>query len=66
MRLWREYGSPVDAPGRRVFPAIAGAIRFPEIDEGTHEANFSSTVRIHLKLTTVHCGYHNNERQEVD
>lgn len=49
MRLWREYGSPVDASGRRVFPAIAGAIRFPEIDEGAHEANFSAIVRIHLK-----------------
>lgn len=49
IRLWLEYGSPVDASGRRVFPAIAGAIRFPEIDEGAHEANFSSIVRIHLK-----------------
>ena len=49
MRLWQEYGSPVDASGRHVFPAIAGAIRFPEIDEGAHEANFSGIVRIHLK-----------------
>jgi hypothetical protein len=49
MRLWREYGSPVDASGRRVFPAVAGAMRFPEIDEGAHEANFSSVVRIYLK-----------------
>ena len=48
-RLWGEYGSPVDGSGRRVFPAIAGAIRFPEIDEGAHEANFSNIVRIHLK-----------------
>ena len=49
MRLWREYGSPVDASGRHVFPAIAGAIRFPEIDEGAHEVNFANIVRIHLK-----------------
>ena len=49
MRLWREYGSPTDQAGRRLFPAIAGAIRFPEIDEGAHEANFSSIVHIYLK-----------------
>ncbi|MSP77995.1 MAG: hypothetical protein EXR67_00275 [Dehalococcoidia bacterium] len=49
MRLWNEYGSPVDEAGRQVFPAIAGAIRFPETDEGAHEGNFSSIVRIHLK-----------------
>jgi hypothetical protein len=49
MRLWQEYGSPVDASGRRVYPAVAGAIRFPEIDEGAHEAIFSAIVRIHLK-----------------
>jgi acyl-[acyl-carrier-protein] desaturase len=49
MRLWREYGSLTDQAGRRLFPAIAGAIRFPEIDEGAHEANFSNIVRIYLK-----------------
>ena len=49
MRLWREYGSPTDQTGRRLFPAIAGAIRFPEIDEGAHEANFSKIVHIYLK-----------------
>jgi hypothetical protein len=49
MRLWREYGNPKDQDGRSLFPAIAGAIRFPEIDEGAHEANFSSIVRIYLK-----------------
>ena len=49
MRLWREYGSPTDKAGRHLFPAIAGAIRFPEIDEGAHEANFSRIVYIHLK-----------------
>ena len=49
MRLWREYGSLTDQTGHRLFPAIAGAIRFPEIDEGAHEANFSSIVRIYLK-----------------
>ena len=49
MRLWREYGSPTNQAGRRLFPAIAGAIRFPEVDEGAHEANFSSIVHIYLK-----------------
>jgi len=49
MRLWREYGSPTTRAGRRLFPAIAGAIRFPEVDEGAHEANFSKIVHIHLK-----------------
>jgi len=49
VRLWREYGSPTDQSGRRIFPAVAGALRFPEIDEGAHEANFSSIVHIYLK-----------------
>lgn len=49
MRLWQEYGSPTDQAGQHLFPAIAGAIRFPEVDEGAHEANFSSIVRVHLK-----------------
>ena len=49
MRLWREYGSPTDKAGRHLFPAIAGAIRFPEADEGAHEVNFSGIVRIYLK-----------------
>lgn len=49
MRLWREYGSPTNQSGHRVFPAVAGALRFPEIDEGAHEANFSSIVHIYLK-----------------
>lgn len=49
MQLWDEYGSPKDAGGRQIFPAIAGAIRFPEIDEGAHEANFTNIVRIYMK-----------------
>ena len=49
VRLWQEYGSPTDQSGRRIFPAVAGALRFPEIDEGAHEANFSNIVRIYLK-----------------
>ena len=49
MRLWREYGSPTDQAGGRLFPAIAGAIRFPEVDEGAHEANFSSIVHVYMK-----------------
>jgi hypothetical protein len=35
--LWEEYGSPRDEKGRRIDPAVAGAIRFPE------------TVAIHMK-----------------
>ncbi len=49
MRIWEEYGSPTDAQGKRIFPAIAGAIRFPEIDEGAHEANFLNIVKIYMK-----------------
>ena len=49
MRIWEEYGSPTDGDGRREFPAIAGAIRFPETDEGAHEANFTNIVRIYMK-----------------
>ena len=49
MRLWEEYGSPTDQNGNRIYPAIAGAIRFPEIDEGAHEANFTNIVRIFMK-----------------
>jgi len=48
-RLWDEYGSPVDASGNTIYPAVAGAIRFPEIDEGAHEANFTSIVSIYMK-----------------
>ncbi|MEC8945223.1 MAG: acyl-ACP desaturase [Chloroflexota bacterium] len=47
--LWEEYGSPRDDQGRRVDPAVAGAIRFPETDEGAHEANFINIVAIHMK-----------------
>jgi len=49
MQVWEEYGSPTDSQGRSLFPAAAGAIRFPEIDEGAHEANFCSIVRIYMK-----------------
>ncbi|MBH51614.1 MAG: hypothetical protein CL785_00455 [Chloroflexi bacterium] len=49
IQIWEEYGSPCDANGKRIFPAIAGAIRFPEIDEGAHEANFTNIVRIYMK-----------------
>lgn len=48
-RLWEEYGSPKDAGGNMIYPAVAGAIRFPEIDEGAHEANFTSIVNIYMK-----------------
>ena len=47
--LWEEYGSLVDDQGKRVNPAISGAIRYPEMDEGAHEANFTNITRIHMK-----------------
>jgi|TARA_B100001750_G_C15521142_1_gene611659 hypothetical protein len=49
VKLWEEYGSPMDKNGRRLFPAAAGAIRYPEMDEGAHEANFCNIVRLNLK-----------------
>ena len=49
MRLWEEYGRPEDRAGRRLFPAIAGAIRFVETDEGAHEAHFSNLTSVYLK-----------------
>lgn len=49
MHIWHEYGDPTDSNGNRIYPAIAGAIRFPEIDEGAHEANFTNIVRIYMK-----------------
>lgn len=47
--IWEEYGSPTNSDGHPVYPAVAGALRFPETDEGAHEANFSNIVRIYLK-----------------
>ena len=48
-RIWEEYGSPITSNGNPAYPAIAGALRYPEIDEGAHEANFANIVRIHMK-----------------
>ena len=48
-RLWEEYGCPTDQVGRRLFPAIAGAIRYVESDEGAHEAHFSNITSVYLK-----------------
>ena len=47
--IWEEYGSPTNSDGHPLYPAVAGALRFPETDEGAHEANFSNIVRIYLK-----------------
>ncbi len=47
--LWKEYGSPTDSNGKHIHPAIAGAIRYPETDEGAHEANFTNITRIYMK-----------------
>lgn len=49
MKLWEEYGAPVNKSGRRLYPAAAGAIRYAEMDEGAHEANFCNIVRLNLK-----------------
>ena len=54
LAIWEEYGSPVDERGVRIFPAVAGALRFPEIDEGAHEANFTNIVRIYMKYFLGH------------
>ena len=48
-RIWKEYGSPTNPMGQPIYPAIAGALRFPETDEGAHEANFANIVRIYMK-----------------
>jgi hypothetical protein len=48
-RIWEEYGSPTNSKGNPVYPAIAGALRFPETDEGAHEANFANIVRIYME-----------------
>ena len=48
-RIWEEYGCPTNPNGQPVYPAIAGALRFPEIDEGAHEANFTNIVSIYMK-----------------
>ena len=48
-RIWKEYGCPTNSMGQATYPAIAGALRFPETDEGAHEANFANIVRIYMK-----------------
>src|SRR6266508_201063 len=47
-RLWQEYGSPADAAGRPVFPAIAGVCRTLATDEGFHEGVFRQITRAYL------------------
>jgi hypothetical protein len=49
LRLWRGYGSPTNKDARPVFPAIAGAIRYVEIDEGAHQANFMNILGVYLR-----------------
>lgn len=46
--VWREYGSPY-LDGHPIYPAIAGVLRYPEIDEGAHEKNFRIISLIYLK-----------------
>jgi len=47
-RLWQEYGSPLDAAGRPVYPAIAGVCRTLATDEGFHEGVFRQITRAYL------------------
>lgn len=49
-RLWQEYGSPIDAAGRAVFPAISGVCRQLATDEGFHEGVFRQITRVYLKF----------------
>jgi hypothetical protein len=48
-RIWGEYGSPTDADGKAVFPAIAGVCQTLSIDEGFHEGVFRQITRAYLK-----------------
>jgi hypothetical protein len=48
-RIWGEYGSPVDAAERPVYPAIAGVCQTLAIDEGFHEGVFRQVTRAYLK-----------------
>jgi len=49
-RLWTEYGSPTDADGRPVYPAIAGVCQALATDEGFHEGVFRQITRVYLKF----------------
>ncbi len=49
-RLWQEYGSPMDADNRPVFPAISGVLRTLSIDEGFHEGVFRQITRAYLRF----------------
>jgi len=49
-RLWAEYGSPVDARGKPVYPAIAGVCQALATDEGYHEGVFRRVTRAYLRF----------------
>jgi hypothetical protein len=49
-RIWGEYGSPKDAAGKPVFPAIAGVCRKLATDEGFHEGVFREITRAYLRF----------------
>ncbi len=49
-RLWQEYGSPKDAAGRAVYPAIAGVCQALATDEGFHEGVFRKITKVYLKF----------------
>lgn len=47
--IWEQYGSPRDASGRKLYPAICGVIRLIYRDEGAHQAFFLHMMRIYLR-----------------
>lgn len=49
-RLWQEYGSPVDAAEKPVYPAISGVCQTLATDEGFHEGVFRKITRVYLEL----------------
>jgi len=48
-RIWEEYGSPANAAGTPVYPAIAGVCQALATDEGFHEAVFRKITRVYLQ-----------------
>ena len=49
-RVWEEYGSPTDANGKAVYPAVAGVCRLLASDEGFHEGVFREITRAYLRF----------------
>jgi len=49
-RIWEEYGNPMDANGRPVYPAISGVCQTLATDEGFHEGVFRKITRAYLRF----------------